>query len=512
MQPSKLIPTLTLLLSVSNTAAGATPLPPTTAPATFTAGLDGNATGTFTTSPAPATLHVSALGLTAQPTDWLDELYAWDFGDAAGKQTVTSPLTGQPVNLDTALTGPVAAYVYESPGTYTVTLTRTTAAGVVSTYRATVTVPPAARTSLYVAPTGNDANAGTDSAHPLKTAAAAAKRLKDHTALLFQRGGTYPTTDALPLMHDDLLVDCYGDGAQPLPVLQMTNPAKLRTDNALLFTTWPGNTADVTLRHLRVDNPWTAATTASGYGYHQAVSCFGTLRGRNVTLEDVELANVSEGPDGSPALAGGMMLRVRQVDPLGIQGRVLWLEGTDVVAIGCVATNSANESPLRADGTGIVRGLVALNDIAQQADPAHGRVALKPAVALRALADVAVVDNHVSDAELCLDPLSAAAVDQRVAVTGNALDGSMLHLKTNVRHAVFRDNTLTVASGPCVGISPGSDGSTEWIEDVRVEHNAGRGWMADGHLLTVDAHADTALRKFTADPAVNVYQRIAAPR
>ncbi len=59
---------------------------------------------------------------------------------------VTDPRTGQPVDLDTALTGPVAAYLYERPGTYTVTLTRTTAAGATLTYRAAVVVPPAART------------------------------------------------------------------------------------------------------------------------------------------------------------------------------------------------------------------------------------------------------------------------------------------------------------------------------------------------------------------------------
>ncbi len=146
MQPSKLFPTVTLLLTLSNTAACMATLPlvaPTTAPspATFVVGLDGNATGTYAAGPAPALVHVSALGLIASGTGWLDERYAWDFGDAAGGQLVTDPRTGQPVSLNAALTGPVAAYLYELPGTYTVKLTRTTAAGATTLYSATVTVP-----------------------------------------------------------------------------------------------------------------------------------------------------------------------------------------------------------------------------------------------------------------------------------------------------------------------------------------------------------------------------------
>ena len=520
MPPPKNTFALALLLALSKTAAAAAAATtatrpatgPTTAPAaTFAVGLDGNTTGSVTASPAPAAVHVSALGLVARPADWLGERYAWDFGDAAHGQVVTDPRTGQPADLNTALTGPVAAYLYESPGTYTVTLTRTTAAGATLVYRATVIVPPARRTTLYVAPTGSDAATGTDPAHPLATVAAAGRKSKDHTAVLLCRGGTYPMAADLPLKHADLLVDCYGDPTQPLPVLRPTNPLHAAANNAPTFTTWPGQTADVTVRHVRVDAPWTPATTAGGYAYHNPVATFATLRGRNVTIADVELADVAEGPHGDGTLAGCLLLRVRQVDPLGIPSRTLWLQGSDVVAAGCVATNSVNESPLRAAASGVVRGLVAFNDVAQQLDPAHGRSGAKAAVTLRSLADVAVVANHVTGGEFAFDPRTGDAVDQRVAVEGNALDGAMLHVKPNVRQAVFRDNTFTVGDGPCVTVTPGTNAAAEWDEDVRVEHNAGRGWSANGRLLQVDAHPADALRGFTADPATNVYQRVAGP-
>ncbi len=505
MQSPKRLSTVVVLLWLSNTAVAAGPLPTTVPAATFAVGPGGS------TSPAPAAVHVSALPLLARPADWLDERYAWDFGDAAPTQAATDPRTGQPVDLNTALTGPVAAYLYERPGTYTVTLVRTTAAGATLTYRAAVVVPPAARTVLYVAPDGSDATAGTDPARPLATVAAAGAKLKDHTAVLLRRGGTYPMTADLPLKHADLLVDCYGDATLPLPVLRPAHPAATTAPtDAPTFTTWPGQTADVTVRHVRIDAPWTSATTAGGYAYHAPAASFGTLRGRNVTVADVELADVSEGPHGDPTLAGGLVLRVRQVDPLGIPGRTLWLEGQDVVAVGNGATNSVNESPLRAAATGVVRGLIAFNDVAQQLDPAHDRATAKAAVTLRSLADVAVVANHVSGGECSLDPRTDDAVDRRVVVEGNALDGAMLHVKANVRGAVLRDNTLTLGQGPCVTVTPG-DGTTEWVEDLRVEHNAGRGWAANGRLLQVDAHPAAALRGFAADPSANVYQRVPAP-
>ena len=244
---------------------------PTTAPVpspafTFVVGLDGDATGQpVTLSPAPATLHVSSLGLQANAGDWVNApaLDAWTFGDVPGRQVVADPTTGRPVDLDAAQVGPVAGYLYEQPGTYVVTLAHT-AGGVRLTYARTVVVPPAARKPIYVAPGGSDANSGTDPAHPLATVAAAGRRLADHTAVLLARGGTYAMAADLPLKHEDLLVDCYGDASLPLPVLYRTNPTPAQPPSHVpVFTTWPGQTADVTVRHVRPDASTKPAATAS---------------------------------------------------------------------------------------------------------------------------------------------------------------------------------------------------------------------------------------------------------
>ena len=124
---------------------------------------------------------------------------------------------------------------------------------------------------------------------------------------------------------------------------------------------------------------------------------------------------------------------------------------------------------------------------------------------------MAVVANHVTGGECSLDPRTDDAVDQRVVVEGNALDGAMLHVKANVRGAVLRDNTADAGAG---GVRDGHAGRRHEPSGSRtcgVEHNAGRGWAANGRLLQIDAHPAAALRGFAFDPSANVYQRVAKP-
>ena len=54
---------------------------------------------------------------------YLDLHYEWDFGDTAGTETLTNRQTGEPVNANNCQVGPEAAYLYRTPGTYTITLT-----------------------------------------------------------------------------------------------------------------------------------------------------------------------------------------------------------------------------------------------------------------------------------------------------------------------------------------------------------------------------------------------------
>lgn len=51
--------------------------------------------------------------------------YHWDFGDPDGTETAVDQWNGKTVNLNDSQIGPEAAYIYRTPGTYTITLTVT---------------------------------------------------------------------------------------------------------------------------------------------------------------------------------------------------------------------------------------------------------------------------------------------------------------------------------------------------------------------------------------------------
>lgn len=193
----------------------------------------------YITSPAPATVHVNALNLLDHPVDWLTDHNSWNFGDTAG-QIVTDPRTGKSANLNAAIQGPVAAYEYENPGTYVITLTRTPTTGPTQIYQAMVTVPASQRTVFYISPDGSDANPGTDPNHPLQSAIAAVNRLADHTEFRFRRGSVYKIQPEFPMKHRDILLDCYGDTTLPLPVLQRNPIGNISAEDCMIFTTCRG--------------------------------------------------------------------------------------------------------------------------------------------------------------------------------------------------------------------------------------------------------------------------------
>ena len=78
-----------------------------------------------TSGQAPVFMHVSASGTTFDGLGdaYQDLEYRWDFGDPAGQETITHPVTGAMINANSGQTGPEAVYVYRQGGSYTITLT-----------------------------------------------------------------------------------------------------------------------------------------------------------------------------------------------------------------------------------------------------------------------------------------------------------------------------------------------------------------------------------------------------
>ena len=100
-----------------------------------TGGIIATRTGTLN---APAFIQVSASAITctgdvidldgiaipgATINSYEDLEYSWDFGDSESNESFIDPVTGNSVNSAIDQTGPEAAHVYRSAGSYTITLT-----------------------------------------------------------------------------------------------------------------------------------------------------------------------------------------------------------------------------------------------------------------------------------------------------------------------------------------------------------------------------------------------------
>lgn len=78
------------------------------------------------TGVAPFQVYVSGCQTESDAGDAYADLdYRWNFGDSSGTELFTDQWNGKTVNANTDQMGPEAAYIYRTPGTYTITMTVT---------------------------------------------------------------------------------------------------------------------------------------------------------------------------------------------------------------------------------------------------------------------------------------------------------------------------------------------------------------------------------------------------
>ncbi|ACL66193.1 conserved hypothetical protein [Anaeromyxobacter dehalogenans 2CP-1] len=201
---------------------------------TSTGGTGGTPTGTpmttahRTSGVAPLAVFFDAVNTSAsgtaapfawssgvyQPSDLEGTQYSWSFGDpGSGTWNATGASKDQ-------ATGYTAAHVYETPGTYTVSLSQADTTGTVRTYVQTITVTAFAGTTYYVAASGNDSAAGTSEATPLRTVARAmsvALATSGPVRVLFRRGDTFPVSAAYAITKPGPgIIGAYGSGNRPI--------------------------------------------------------------------------------------------------------------------------------------------------------------------------------------------------------------------------------------------------------------------------------------------------------
>jgi hypothetical protein len=130
----------------------------------------------------PAVFQVSGAFITATGTTLPEEdlQFSWNFGDTsatAGTRTFTRPTDGATVDPNTAQIGNGAAYIYDTAGTYTITLTITGKNGsgyttITATQSVTVTAFSPSTEFFFDSVNGLDTNNGTSASTPKQTVSA----------------------------------------------------------------------------------------------------------------------------------------------------------------------------------------------------------------------------------------------------------------------------------------------------------------------------------------------------
>ncbi len=329
-----------------------------------------------------------------------------------------------------------AAHVYERPGDYSLSLTVTDAAGVVSTATVPVHVSPDDRRAVYVAATGAaDADGATqasavnfDGLRRILTTGAP----ENDARILFRRGDLFSFT--APLRFDglhDLTLGAYGVGGKPI----------LRYGGAPVSITpligMNDATRNLTVRDLSLESIFT--------GFEKAGVPDGIQpRGTNISIIDNEFHNLSYAVNTNLRPDGVLVQGNRAPAVSDLRAYFVWLGGSDIVITGNTVANSTREHVVR--GAGWERVLVAHNNLTNTiADPVD---IIKGAVVLQAGNYGYVADNRIQG-PIVVGPLGDGngTPPERtnfVVVERNRVTGEKIEVIHGAQDVVIRNNVVVM--------------------------------------------------------------------
>lgn len=160
------------------------------------------------------------IGVTTRPFHDLE--YTWSFGDPSSGTWASGAKPG--VSSKNSATGPVAAHVFETPGTYTVTLTAFDGTSTAST-TTTITVQDpdtvfAGTDTICINASGSDFTgcpSGADTSTNSNFVTALSANLATHKRILFKRGDTFTAAASAAITVDGPgIIGAFGVGAAPV--------------------------------------------------------------------------------------------------------------------------------------------------------------------------------------------------------------------------------------------------------------------------------------------------------
>jgi len=443
-----------------------TTAPPVTPPATPSVPafkvLPFNAT-------APATVHVNALDIPLASGTPLTAKYEWDFGDG----TPTARLPGWN-----------AAHVYDTPGTYTLSLRLTVDRMSFHVGSMSVVIKANTRKTLHIAQEGDDSNPGTVD-RPLKTFIRASNLLRDNTQLLFRRGDRFDIQDVeMNLRSKNVLIGAYGDDTKPRPVFW-----KLPSTKTRLAIMMYRPAADVVIQDICFDGPY---TVEPGKGAPKVPFDGINPIGDNITIRRCEFRNITTAVSSERKVSG--LLFEGNSAPLdtGIRGYMVWGQGSDHVYLNNTCANSTREHGFRINFA--TRLLIAGNTMTNLDRAAQGDKddIAKGCIEMHTGSYAYIANNTVHSGALRVGPRGgdtepADTAMEWAVIEGNQVTGSAISVRPGTHHAVLRNNVVRNEEGVKV-FRADSAGRTS--TDIVIDHNTTIAPSEIARFLNVEGKAE----------------------
>ena len=491
-------------------------------------GGDSTSTNTNSTTPAPApggivlslvparTSGVAPLavffdasattdtGVTTRPFHDLE--YTWSFGDASSGTWASGAQPG--VSSKNSATGPVAAHVFETPGTYTVSLTALDGTNTATT-NTTITVDNpdtvfAGTNTICINASGSDftgcpSGAATSTNSNFVTALSA--NLATHKRILFRRGETFTAATFASLnVNGPGIIGAYGTITDPKPIVQMTgNTAILNLSSGSTH-----NIKDWRIMDLDFDGRATLGTvgidTAGGISqvlvlnmnihdigegvkFNDSILTYWYItRGHTTVKMFDEMAVVGSTISGYPGLTTGSRMFV-SANRFSIQGNMI---GNELATMG----NHVLRVPH------MEKGLISNNTIARANTAAH---ALKLHGQAWCHVD-SLVDDIAGD---CLtwdnDTSTPPGFSTYSYTTTTHPIGIFAALSGYTEQVIISDNKFIGADNPwTIGLGTQNNNRDERLRDIIFERN----WLVSGSATQVAAlfwTIDTTVRNNICD-------------
>jgi len=397
----------------------------------------------------------------------LSARYEWDFGDEGSKYN--------------SLVGFNAAYVYDNPGNYTVTLSVWNGARGSASASFVVNVAASGRRQIFVSGNGNDNNSGSQSS-PIRSFSKAAAMVsgKRDIEVLFERGDAYDAAETLTIGDDNVRIGAYGSGTKPF--IYYNGPR----DQSNVFYIAQGAVGTV-IENITIDSRF------KGPESNRKNMPFGiNVDGYSTAIRAVTFINVGYAIQTNGKPSGLLVQDSDAPTDFGVRSYFLWGQGEDFVLLGNKVVNSTHEHPVRI--WEVDRVLMAFNDFANP--QVHDFETSKTALNLQAANYAYVYGNTFRGPRIQIGPLGGADgiryKEQRtnfVVFEQNQVLDTMIEVVYGTQNITIRNNVFKNYDQTAINVDGFNSQYNRGVENLNIINNTAINEGTRGRFLSVNGQA-----------------------